>query len=148
MNYETMTDRELLHYLDLCSGDPVVRRLANMIDSMFAELERAGMNPKTRMFESGLDDQHPADYIISLQQELEDAQETVEDLTYRLEQSEQERDELKTRSIMQFVEEVQVEKRTNAALVKEAMSTVKAYKEENARLKEQIDMWGQLNKVR
>lgn len=147
MNYETMTARELLHYLDLYSNDPVVRRLANMIDSMFAELEQAGMDPKTRMFGSGWEDQSPADYIISLQRDLQLAQDELESVKYKLEEAETELDELKTRSIMDFVQEVWQEKRTASFKVSEAMNEVAQVKEQNAKLREQIDMWGRLNKV-
>ena len=46
---------------------------------------------------------------------------------------------------MEFINEVWIEKKNNADLVKEAMGTVKAYKDENGRLKEQIDMWARMN---
>ena len=48
---------------------------------------------------------------------------------------------------MKFIEEVQEEKRTNQSLVKDAMATVQAFKKENEKLKEQIDMWGIMNRV-
>lgn len=147
MNYNAMTDRELLHYLDLYSNDPVVRKLANMIDSMFSELEQAGMDPKTRMFGSGWEDQSPADYIISLQRDLQNVQDELEHTKYKLEEAETELDELKTRSIMDFVQEVWQEKRTASFKVSEAMKEVEQVKALNAKLTEQIDMWGRLNKV-
>ena len=51
MNYNAMTDRELLHYLDLYSEDPVMRRLMHLLGntrgSIVEELEEAGMDPQT-----------------------------------------------------------------------------------------------------
>ena len=46
---------------------------------------------------------------------------------------------------MEFIQEVWAEKAKNAEVVKDAMSTVKAFKDENTRLKEQIDMWARMN---
>ena len=48
---------------------------------------------------------------------------------------------------MDFVQEVWQEKRTASFKVSEAMNEVAQVKEQNAKLREQIDMWGRLNKV-
>lgn len=90
----------------------------------------------------------PGQYITDLENQVRNAEEDLEDYKYKYEQAVDERDELKTRSIMDFIQEVHQEKQTNAYLVKEAMATVNAFKDENAKLKEQIDMWGKLNQVK
>jgi archaellum component FlaC len=88
---------------------------------------------------------YPGDYIIHLEKQLQYSEEELSGLQYKYDDLEEEYDRLKTRSIMDFVEEVKQEQRANQELVKEAMGTVHAFKKENERLKEQIDMWGRLN---
>jgi len=149
MNYNSMTDLELLHYLDIYSDDPLVRRLIDVLTrtrgAIISDLEEAGMDPQTWTFGDGWEQQFPGQYIIDLKKQVTYAEEELEGVKYKLEEAEKELDELKTRSIMDFVQEVWQEKRDNAHLVKEAMGTVKAYRDENERLKEQIDMWARMN---
>lgn len=151
MNYNAMTDLELLHYLDLYSDDPLIRRLIDVLPrtrgEIISDLEEAGMDPQTWTFGDGWNKMFPGQYITDLEKQVRYAEEELDDVRYKLEKAEEERDELKTRSIMDFVNEVWQEKRNNADLVKEAMGTVKAYKDENERLKEQINMWARMNTV-
>ena len=149
MNYNAMTDRELLHYLDLYSEDPVVRRLVHLLGeargSLITDLEEAGMDPQTLTFGNGWNTMYPGQYIEELRSQLHDAEAEVEDLQYKLDEAVEERDKLKTRTIAEFIQELWAEKAKNAEVVKDAMSTVKAFKDENTRLKEQIDMWARMN---
>lgn len=152
MNYNAMTDMEMLHYLDLYSEDPVVRRLVNLLSNtrgaLLTDLENAGMDPQTWMFETKWQDYYPGDYIIHLQRELERAEEELKILQQEHEELQDKYDQVKTRTIMQFVEEVQAEKRAASYKVQEAMNQAKKQKEENDRLREQIDMWGRINQVK
>lgn len=151
MNYNAMTDLELLHYLDIYSDDPLIRRLIDVLTrtrgEIISDLEEAGMDPQTWTFGHGWNKQFPGQYITDLEKQLEYANQDLEDYKYKYEQAVEERDELKTRSIMDFIQEVHQEKQTNAHLVKEAMATVSAYRDENTKLREQIDMWGRMNQV-
>lgn len=151
MNYNVLTYRELVHYLDFNSTDPVVRKLVSMLtdgpNDMFAGLVEAGMDPRTGVFSSGYRDMTPGEYIQDLEAEVRQLNESNDDLQCRLEWAEDERDQLKTRNIVDFIEEVQAEKRANQDLVRESIATVQAYKKENDKLKEQIDMWGRMNRV-
>ena len=151
MNYNSMTDLELLHYLDLYSDDPLIRRLIDVLTrtrgEIISDLEEAGMDPQTWTFGDGWNKMFPGQYITDLERQVQELESDLEHEKYQREEAETERDELKTRSIMDFIQEVHQEKQTNAHLVKEAMTTVKAYRDENDRLKEQIDMWGRLNRV-
>lgn len=152
MNYNAMSDTELLDHLDMYSNDPLIRRVAGVLErtrgALLDDLEHAGMNPLTWEFGDGWQAMYPGAYIIDLRANLERAEEEAQELRYQLEQVSDEHDRLKTRTIMEFIEEVQKEKRENQELVREAMATVKAFKDENQRLKEQIDMWGRMNQVR
>ena len=149
MNYNAMTDRELLHYLDLYSEDPVVRRLMHLLGntrgSLIAELEEAGMDPQTWTFQDDYDAMFPGEYIEHLRSQLQHAQDEADSLQWKLDGVIEERDQLKTRSVVDLIEEVWEEKRKNTDMVRDAMATIKAYKEENTRLKEQLDMWGRMN---
>jgi hypothetical protein len=151
MNYNSMTDLELLHYLDIYSDDPLIRRLVNVLaktrGALITDLENAGMDPDTWMFKTDWQSMYPGDYIIQIRRELQDTEEELSGLQYRYDDLLEERDRLKARGIIDFIEEVKQEQRANQDLVKEAMTTVQAFKKENERLKEQIDMWGRLNKV-
>lgn len=147
-----MTDLELLHYLDLYSDDPLIRRLIDVLTrtrgAIISDLEEAGMDPQTWTFGDGWNKMFPGQYITDLENRLTYAEDELDAANYKVEQAEEERDKLKARSIMQFVEEVWQEKRAATHKVSEAMKEINQVKEQNAKLKEQIDMWGNLNRVK
>jgi predicted nucleotide-binding protein (sugar kinase/HSP70/actin superfamily) len=149
MNYDSMTDRELMHYLDLYSDDPLIRRLARMLTNaehgIIAELEEVGMNPETWKFDDDWGAMHPSEYIEQLRRDVREAEDGLSDLRYRHEDLEEKYNELKTRTIMDFVQEVWQEKRTASFKVQEALKEAQAQKEENDRLREKIDMWARMN---
>lgn len=151
MNYNSMTDLELLHYLDLYSDDALIRRLIDVLTrtrgEIISDLEEAGMDPQTWTFGDGWNKMFPGQYITDLEKQVKYAEEELEHAKYNLEEMTTERDELKTRSIMDFVQEVWQEKRTAAHKVSEAMKESAQVKEENDKLKEQLKMWGIMNRV-
>lgn len=151
MNYNAMTDLELLHYLDIYSDDPLIRRLIDVLaktrGAIITDLEDAGMDPQTWTFGDGWNKQFPGQYITDLEKQLEYANDELGGVKDRLEQAEEERDNLKARSIMQFVEEVWQEKKANAHKVSEAQKEINQVKEQNAKLREQIDMWAAMNRI-
>lgn len=152
MNYNSMTDTELLHYLDLYSDDPLIRRLVDVLQNtrgaLVNDLENAGMDPKTWTFKTDWQDQYPGDYIIQLRNDLDRAEEELSDLQRELAQVEDERDQLKVRSVMQLIDEVNKEKIRCSVIASDAIKESNKVKEENAKLREQIDMWGRLNHVK
>lgn len=152
MKYNSMTDLELLHYLDIYSDDPLIRRLIDVLTrtrgAIISDLEEAGMDPQTWTFGDGWEQQFPGQYIIDLKKQVTYAEEELEGVKYKLEEAEKELDELKTRSIMDFVQEVWQEKRTATFKVQEALKEAEHQRKENDRLREQIDMWGKLNQVK
>jgi DNA repair exonuclease SbcCD ATPase subunit len=147
-----MSDTEILHYLDLYSDDPLIRRLINVLaktrGALIDDLEHAGMDSQSWTFGEGWGKFSPGQYIEELRNDVRRVEDELELAQEELEQMRDERDQLKTRNITQFIEEVKQEKKANQDLVKDAMATVQAYKKENERLKEQIDMWGRLNHVK
>ena len=104
MNYNAMTDLEMLHYLDVYSDDPLIRRLVDVLTrtrgAIISDLEAAGMDPQTWTFETDWQRQYPGEYIQYLRRERDEAESDLEHTKYKLEEAERELDELKTRSIM------------------------------------------------
>jgi DNA repair exonuclease SbcCD ATPase subunit len=152
MNYNSLSDTEFMHYLDIYSDDPVVRRLINVLaktrGALIDDLEHAGMDSQSWTFCDTWNKYSPGQYIEELRNDVRRAENELELAQEELQQAIDEREELKTRSIMKFVEEVQNEKRSNQAKVQEAMKQAETQKKENDRLREQIDMWGRLNHVK
>lgn len=151
MNYNAMSDLELLHYLDLYSDDPLICRLVNVLTrtrgALVDDLVDAGMDAQHWTFGAGWTQQSPGQYIQELRHELDQAESDLRLAQSELADLEDERDRLKARSIMQFVEEVQQEKRAATHKVLAAQEETKRVAQENAKLREQIDMWGKLNRV-
>ena len=149
MNYNAMTDLELLHYLDIYSDDALIRRLIEVLTrtrgEIISDLEEAGMDPQTWTFGDGWNKMFPGQYITDLEKQVKYVEEELEHTKYKLEEAETELDELKTRSIMDFVQEVWQEKRTASFKVSEAMKEAEHQRKENDRLREQIDMWARMN---
>ena len=151
MNYNAMSDHELMHYLDLYSEDPVVRRLIGVLartrGALIDDLEAVGMDSQSWTFGEGWNKFSPGQYIEELRHDVERAEDELrlaqDELSGMLDECER----LKTRTIMQFIEEVQSEKRISKANADEAYKEAAHVRQENAKLREQIDMWGRLNHV-
>lgn len=152
MNLNHLTDLELLHYLDLYSDDPLIRRLvtviANTRGALITDLENAGMHPDTWQFETDWRSMYPGDYIIHLRNELDYTEQELQVAQDDLEEVRKERDQLKARGIMELIQECQNEVKINQDLVKDAVKTVHAYKKENddlraynANLQDKINVW-------
>lgn len=151
MNYNAMSDTEFMHYLDIYNDDPVVRRLVGVLErtrgALVDDLVDAGMDARDWTFGDGWSRESPGQYIRDLQYQIRSLENDNDDLRKHKEELEDECDRLKSRSVMEFLQEVEREKIENQSLVREAMKTVKSYKEENENLKKKIDMWGALNRV-
>ena len=152
MNYNSMTDTELLHYLDLSSNDPLIRRLINVLaktrGALIDDLESAGMDSQSWTFGEGWNKYSPGQYIEELRNDVSRAEDELELAQEELEQMRDERDQLKTRNIMQFIDEVNKEKIRCSLIASDAMKESNKVREENDKLREQIDMWGRLNHVK
>ena len=152
MNYNSMSDYELLHYLDLSSDDPLIRRLINVLaktrGALIDDLESAGMDSQSWTFGEGWNKFSPGQYIEELRNDVRRAEDELELAQEALEQAIDERDQLKTRNIMQLITEAQQEKNAAASRANEAWTETNRVRKENDKLREQIDMWGRLNQVK
>jgi len=151
MNYNAMSDTEFMHYLDIYNDDPIVLRLIGVLErtrgALVDDLVDAGMDAQDWTFGDGWSKQSPGQYIRQLRHELDQAESDLRLAQRELADLEDECHGLKTRSIMQFIEEVQEEKRSATYKVSLAQEETKRIAQENANLKEKIDMWGRLNHV-
>ena len=151
MNCNSMSDHELLHYLDLSSNDPLIRRLINVLaktrGALIDDLESAGMDSQSWTFGEGWNKYSPGQYIEELRNDVSRAEDELELAQEELEQMRDERDQLKTRNIMQFIEEVNKEKNRCSLIASDAMKESNKVREENDKLREQIDMWGRMNQL-
>jgi hypothetical protein len=152
MNYNSMSDYELLHYLDLSSDDPLIRRLINVLaktrGALIDDLESAGMDSQSWTFGEGWNKFSPGQYIEELRNDVRHAEDDLELAQRELEQMADERDQLKTRNIMQLITEAQQEKNAAASRANEAWTETNRVRKENDKLREQIDMWGRLNHIK
>ena len=151
MNYNAMSDAEFMHYLDLHSDDPLVRRLIGVLErtrgALIDDLVDAGMDVQDWTFGDGWSRSSPGQYIQELRLERDQAESDFRLAQHELEEAIHERDELKTRNIMQFIEEVHAEKKSIQVKADAAYREANRVREENDKLREQIDMWGAMNRV-
>jgi hypothetical protein len=137
--------------LDLTSTDPLIRRLINVLaktrGALIDDLESAGMDSQSWTFGEGWTKYSPGQYIEELRNDLRQAEHELELAQEELEQAINERDQLKVRSVMQLIEEVNQEKTRCSLIASNAMKDANRVREENDKLREQIDMWGRLNHV-
>jgi hypothetical protein len=151
MNYNSMTDTELLHYLDLYSDDPLIQRLIGVLSrtrgALIEDLEDAGldMDPHSWTFDDGYIKRSPGQYIQDLRHERDSAESELDLAQHELEQVVNERDQLAARSVMELIEEVNVIRKQAKATATAAQQDADRMRKENDKLREQIDMWGKMN---
>jgi predicted RNase H-like nuclease (RuvC/YqgF family) len=110
MNYVNMTPKELVHYLDLYSEDPVVRRLVEFLrqDTLVEDLVEVGMDPDNNTFRyDGYQDLPPSDYIRQLRNDADFYEREADDKSYEIENLNKEINRLSTKSLVSFIADVQ-----------------------------------------
>ena len=110
MNYLNMTPKELVHYLDLYSEDPVVRRLVEFLsnNTLVEDLVEAGMDPVDMTFEyDGWERKTPADYIHALKNDVNYFEREADEKDYEIENLKKEVNRLSTKSLVSFIADVQ-----------------------------------------
>jgi hypothetical protein len=108
MNYNSLSDKELLNYLDLYNDDPLVRRLLKILEegSIVQELVDAGMDPTNRTFEHDWQHLSPGDYIEQLRRDMEYHIEERDEIEQEKEHLEREVTRLSTMSLVKFIADV------------------------------------------
>ena len=145
MNINHLSDIELLHYLDLTSNDPLVRRLVDMLSAtrggIISDLVEAGMDPNTGTFTEDYQDYYPGDYITHLQKMYNYEAEDRAILEDERDELKKEVERLGLRSITEVLAEAQ--RAVNHANANVSSITRHATKvdDENRELREKLGMW-------
>ena len=109
MNYEHLSVKELIHYLDLYHEDPLVRRLVKLLreESLIEDLEQVGMDPVDKVFkDDGWEYRTPSEYIQHLRNDIDYHVRECDDLQSQVYDLEKEVNRLSTIGIMNFVADV------------------------------------------
>jgi hypothetical protein len=134
-----LTDRELIDHTLKFSDDPVQVRLAKVMDNMpgliLDTLEDAGMDPETCLFENTWD---PGQFIRHLEQELEIYHDENAQLRAELE-------ELKARTVLDFIAELKQEIHTADWKVRQSEEDRFRAVKERDEMKSKLSMWAKLN---
>jgi len=137
--------RELVHYLDMHTTDPLVRRLINFIldgeDLVMTGLIDAGMDPLTFEFTDSYEYYSPGDYIEKLRRDCDSMEQDLHIAQDEYETVVRERDRLSTRSVANLLMDMEeLVKRSNAER-DQANRVVRKVEQENDELKEKINVW-------
>jgi len=108
MNHDNLTAKELIHYLDLYSEDPVVRRLVTLLqeDSLMCELVDVGMDEDTLQFKDDWQYYSPGDYISHLRNDLDYYVRECDDLQNEVYDLQKEIKNMSTISLVSFIADV------------------------------------------
>ena len=139
MNYLSLSDKELLDYLDMFSQDPVVLRLLTMIHEGPPELVKGLIDAGMDRFDYTFDDyQSPGEYIRNLRFQIDDLENEVSKLDEQVQ-------ELKTKTVVNLISEMKEQ-------ISDLNYSIKALKidrdsavRERDVAKDKLSMWAKLN---
>jgi vacuolar-type H+-ATPase subunit I/STV1 len=139
MNTTHFTDEELINYTIKFSNDPEKIRLATAMErirgAIWDDLVDVGIDETYCTFTSEWgSEMHVGRYISHLREELDIRDEELVQLRKELE-------ELKTRTIMDFIQEVKQELKTANYLVKEAQAEREKEHQARRRAERELEMW-------
>lgn len=148
MNYENLSVKELIHYLDLYHEDPLVRRLAVALreESLIEELEAVGMDPDTKAFrDDGWDYRSPGEYIQHLRNEIDYYVRERNEAEDRVLELESEIKRLSTMSIVNFIADVKHKLDMNNLETARANNRAEAEREARKESEQKFEFWEKLN---
>lgn len=142
LNY---TYHELVHYLDLHSTDPLVRRLIDMLvtneNSVVEQLIHEGMDPIRHTFNYDHQDMDVGEYLRQLKHDCQYYEDEMWVAQQEREEEEKKRRRLETRSVAELMYNMEeLVKRANAER-DQANRVVRKVEQENEELKDKINVW-------
>lgn len=147
MNYNNLSPKELVNYLDLHSEDPVVRRLIELLQegSIVGELVEAGMDPNFNTFKDDWQDYSPGAYIEHLRSDLDYYVRESDELQSQVYDLEKEITRLSTTSLVKFIADVHGQ--LESAKMSEQRAVNKAETERKLRkeAEQKFEFWEKLN---
>lgn len=143
MKYDHLSTNELIHYLDLTTTDPMVRRLIELIQSntLKAELVEVGMDPEDCEFHYEGNYYRPSEYIRQLHSDIDYHQREAADWESQHYEMERERDRLKTRSVADLLHSMEELNRQYIAERDQAKRLAERYAQSNKELNDKINVW-------
>lgn len=140
-----LTLNELVHYLDLTTNDPLVRRLVDMLlageSVVVQELISAGMDPVEHTFKHDYDTVSPGEYIELLRSDIAYYKEEANDWETQHHKMKQERDRLSARTVVELLNDMQFKLNQAESDRNQATRVVENLKKKNAELEEKINVW-------
>lgn len=146
MQTSNLNINELIHYLDITSTDPTVRRLVDLLLerelTLYDELVDAGMDPQSYTFYyDGSSHYSPGEYINELRQNVNYFEQEMNIAQEERDDAVREADKLKVRSVMQLMEEVYRERTIARETAYQANKEAAELRAKNAELEEKINVW-------
>lgn len=151
MNYNHLSDREFIRYITLVNNDPIVNRLIKIMyggDNTMDDLAEAGMDIDTWSFTEDHETFTPGQYITHLSHVVNSLKDDVWELEHQLEDVKEARHRLETRTLMDFISDVNQKLDSAQQKVTEANKETRAARdkadliaEHNRELKNKIDVW-------
>ena len=140
-----LTFKELVHYLDLYSTDPQIRRLIEFIKSgeenVIHGLIEEGMDHENYLFRDNGDWYTPGEYIAHLKNNIDFYEREAREWQDKYEDMKDERDNLRVRSVADLLTEMQSQVRNAEQDRDAAKRKVESIRQQNKELQEKIDVW-------
>ena len=110
MNFDHLSEQELVRYLDKHSTDPIVRRLVDIMlgknNGLVTELIGAGMDVDNWEFKHDTTYYNPGEYITHLSYELQSTSDALWSAERELEEVCRELNKLKARTVIEWIDEL------------------------------------------
>ena len=145
MKNPNYTYQELVHYLDISTTDPLVRKLIDMIisgeNTVLEQLIEEGMDPVTQTFYFDHEELDPGTYIHHLKRDCAYYEEEMEIAQRDLAEMTDERDRLSTRSVADLLASMEELVKRAKAESEHAHAVRRKVDQENYELREKINVW-------
>lgn len=145
-----LTYKELVHYLDFNSTDPMVRRLLEYInnqeENIIEGLVQAGMDPINCIFDYDGSYHSPGEFISKLRNDTDYAEREAAEWEEKCYRFKEERDQLQTRSVATLLSEMNEQVKRAQADRNNSDRVAEKYKQENQELQNKINVWTILEK--
>ncbi len=140
-----LTFKELIHYLDFNSTDPVVRQLLKYFDdleeSVVEGLVQAGMDPSNCSFDYDGFYHSPGEFISKLRNDVDYAERMASEWEEKYYQIKDERDQLQARSVATLINEMNEQVKRAQADRNNSDRIAEKYRQENQELQSKINVW-------
>lgn len=147
MNYDNLSAKELIHYLDIYNDDPMVRRLVKLLqeDSVVKELIDVGMDPTSNTFEHDWQHLSPGDYIEQLRRDMDYYIEERDEAEHKADELEREVIRLSTMSLVNFIADVHHKLEMNTMEKDRAVKRAEQEQELRKEAEKKFEFWDKMN---